>query len=310
MGPARRVPGSGRATSSAERPPRGDRRRPARSSTSTRYRRTGDWPQWFMVDRYRDVRAPDSHGDIVIWPIKALCDYLEASGDLSILDTRGRLRGCRHAKSRYRARRPRSGRSRDRAPVRIPGPRCRSRPRRLGGHAPARRPGARASGSSAPGPSSSRTRRSAATGLALCGAAGRRIARWSTAWRDLCARMRADFNGLPRARRRRCGARRASGRTVLGPSSTRSTADRRPLPADPDDPGRHQRHVHPGPGARPHRDRAPAPVVSRRRAPDGPADGLPRRHRDAASGGPSRPPRSDARSVSSTSTPTCATSRR
>ena len=51
-------------------------------------RRTGDWPQWFMVDRYRDVRAPDSHGDIVIWPIKALCDYLEASGDLAFLDTR------------------------------------------------------------------------------------------------------------------------------------------------------------------------------------------------------------------------------
>ena len=50
-------------------------------------RRTGDWPQWFMVDRYRDVRAPDSHGDIVIWPIKALCDYLEASGDLAFLDT-------------------------------------------------------------------------------------------------------------------------------------------------------------------------------------------------------------------------------
>ena len=37
-------------------------------------RQTGDWPQWFMVDRYRTIRAPDSHGDIIHWPIKALCD--------------------------------------------------------------------------------------------------------------------------------------------------------------------------------------------------------------------------------------------
>ena len=51
-------------------------------------RASGDWPQWFMVDRYGAVRAPDSHGDIVVWPMKALCDYLEATGDLSILDER------------------------------------------------------------------------------------------------------------------------------------------------------------------------------------------------------------------------------
>ncbi|HEX2755554.1 MAG TPA: hypothetical protein VHM48_08830 [Candidatus Limnocylindrales bacterium] len=49
-------------------------------------RQTGDWPQWFMFDRYRDVRAPDSHADIIHWPIKALCDYVEATGDHSILD--------------------------------------------------------------------------------------------------------------------------------------------------------------------------------------------------------------------------------
>lgn len=47
---------------------------------------TGDWPQWFMFDRYRDIYAPDSHGDIIIWPIKAICDYVEASNDLSILE--------------------------------------------------------------------------------------------------------------------------------------------------------------------------------------------------------------------------------
>jgi cellobiose phosphorylase len=49
-------------------------------------RRGGDWPQWFMFDRYREVQAPDSHGDVIHWPMKLLCDYVEATGDLSILD--------------------------------------------------------------------------------------------------------------------------------------------------------------------------------------------------------------------------------
>lgn len=47
---------------------------------------TGDWPQWFMFDRYQEVQSPDSHADIIHWPIKALCDYIEATGDLSLLD--------------------------------------------------------------------------------------------------------------------------------------------------------------------------------------------------------------------------------
>ena len=50
------------------------------------YRRTGDWPQWFMFDRFHEVQAPGSHADIIHWPIKALCDYMEATGDLAILD--------------------------------------------------------------------------------------------------------------------------------------------------------------------------------------------------------------------------------
>ena len=49
-------------------------------------RESADWPQWFMYDRYRGIRAPDSHADVIYWPIKALCDYIEASNDLSILD--------------------------------------------------------------------------------------------------------------------------------------------------------------------------------------------------------------------------------
>ncbi len=49
----------------------------------------GDWPQWFMFfERDRDVRAGDSHGDIVFWPVLALAQYLIASGDASVLDER------------------------------------------------------------------------------------------------------------------------------------------------------------------------------------------------------------------------------
>jgi cellobiose phosphorylase len=46
----------------------------------------GDWPQWFMFfERDREIRAGDSHGDIVLWPLVALAEYLKASGDASIL---------------------------------------------------------------------------------------------------------------------------------------------------------------------------------------------------------------------------------
>ncbi len=47
----------------------------------------GDWPQWFMFyARDVHVRAGDSHGDIVFWPVLALADYLLTSGDASLLD--------------------------------------------------------------------------------------------------------------------------------------------------------------------------------------------------------------------------------
>ena len=48
---------------------------------------SGDWPQWFMFfERDRHIRAGDSHGDIVFWPLLALARYLLASGDLALLD--------------------------------------------------------------------------------------------------------------------------------------------------------------------------------------------------------------------------------
>jgi cellobiose phosphorylase len=47
----------------------------------------GDWPQWFMFfERERDIRADDSHGDIVFWPLLVLAQYLIASGDVGVLD--------------------------------------------------------------------------------------------------------------------------------------------------------------------------------------------------------------------------------
>jgi cellobiose phosphorylase len=47
----------------------------------------GDWPQWFMFfERERAIRAADSHGDILLWPLLALAKYLTASGDATILE--------------------------------------------------------------------------------------------------------------------------------------------------------------------------------------------------------------------------------
>jgi hypothetical protein len=47
----------------------------------------GDWPQWFMFfERERGIRAGDSHGDIVFWPLLVLAQYLLASGDVACLD--------------------------------------------------------------------------------------------------------------------------------------------------------------------------------------------------------------------------------
>ncbi|HEV2270040.1 MAG TPA: hypothetical protein VGR92_11315 [Steroidobacteraceae bacterium] len=48
----------------------------------------GDWPQWFMFfERERGIRAGDSHGDIVFWPLVALAQYLLATGDAALLET-------------------------------------------------------------------------------------------------------------------------------------------------------------------------------------------------------------------------------
>ena len=48
----------------------------------------GDWPQWFMLPPYAQIRDRHSHGDVIVWPLKALCDYVEATNDLGFLDER------------------------------------------------------------------------------------------------------------------------------------------------------------------------------------------------------------------------------
>lgn len=46
----------------------------------------GGWAQWWMFDSYRQIRAHDSHGDVVYWCIIALSNYIRTTGDSGILD--------------------------------------------------------------------------------------------------------------------------------------------------------------------------------------------------------------------------------
>ena len=47
---------------------------------------TGTWPQWFMFDKYSKIQQEDCHGDIVVWPLKAVADYITMTGELDILN--------------------------------------------------------------------------------------------------------------------------------------------------------------------------------------------------------------------------------
>jgi 1,2-beta-oligoglucan phosphorylase len=50
------------------------------------YAQRGDWPQWFMLEPYSIIQAREAHGDVIVWPLKALCDYIEATGDFAVVD--------------------------------------------------------------------------------------------------------------------------------------------------------------------------------------------------------------------------------
>lgn len=41
----------------------------------------GNWPQWFMFDEYKDIQAGESHGDVILWPVKAVSTYIQESND-------------------------------------------------------------------------------------------------------------------------------------------------------------------------------------------------------------------------------------
>ncbi|KGE16378.1 GH36-type glycosyl hydrolase domain-containing protein [Paenibacillus wynnii] len=52
---------------------------------SHQYEEDGSWPQWFMFDNYTKVQQEESHGDIIVWPLKVLGDYLNVTRDYSLL---------------------------------------------------------------------------------------------------------------------------------------------------------------------------------------------------------------------------------
>ncbi|MGV2989859.1 cellobiose phosphorylase [Vibrio sp. E150_011] len=61
---------------------------------SHQYIESGTWPQWFMYDKYKSVQLEESHGDVVVWPLKALTDYIATTGDISILEMKVPFSSC------------------------------------------------------------------------------------------------------------------------------------------------------------------------------------------------------------------------
>ena len=39
-----------------------------------------------MFDRFYKIQQYESHGDIIIWPLKAICDYMEATSDFDFFN--------------------------------------------------------------------------------------------------------------------------------------------------------------------------------------------------------------------------------
>ena len=53
---------------------------------SHQYEDDGNWPQWFMFDEYYRVQQEESHGDIIVWPLKTISDYLAHTKDFQFLE--------------------------------------------------------------------------------------------------------------------------------------------------------------------------------------------------------------------------------
>ncbi|MBU1767782.1 MAG: hypothetical protein KJ648_06760 [Candidatus Omnitrophica bacterium] len=46
----------------------------------------GNWSQWWMFDGYKKIRAGESHGDVIFWPVLAMSEYICASSDYDFLN--------------------------------------------------------------------------------------------------------------------------------------------------------------------------------------------------------------------------------
>lgn len=46
----------------------------------------GNWPQWWLLGEHNHIRASDSHGDVLLWPILALAEYIRTSNDIDFLE--------------------------------------------------------------------------------------------------------------------------------------------------------------------------------------------------------------------------------
>ena len=254
-------------------------RRSCASSSRSSMKDRGDWPQWFMLEPYRQIRDRHSHGDVIVWPLKALCDYLECTNDLAFLDEPLAWRGddFEPTAQAIRSRSMSNGCSR----------RC------ANGSFPARISFATAM----------------ATGTIRCSppippcATG-----WSAAGRSRCsiqqigryargaatrrpdgeadelgrtgggdARRTSTATSSGRHRRRLCAVRAgaAASRNGCCTRATRAPALRYSL--HPDDPQHHRRAVHAGTGAASSRAHPRTSAVPGRRAADGQAGGLSRR---------------------------------
>lgn len=59
-----------------------------RNLFAQQYKNRHDWPQWYMFPPFAEIQSTHCHGDVLIWPLKALCDYLEHTDNAAILEER------------------------------------------------------------------------------------------------------------------------------------------------------------------------------------------------------------------------------
>lgn len=59
---------------------------------------TREWPQWFMFDRY-SINPGECHGDVIFWPLKCVADYLDATGDVTLLTEQIAYNNCEQRSS-------------------------------------------------------------------------------------------------------------------------------------------------------------------------------------------------------------------